>query len=81
MGVTLGLGIGSDESASFRIGHMGHVNAPAILGVLGSIETALTSLGAPLGSSGCRPQLRRCLSSSPILVTAIHHLARRLVVL
>ena len=52
MGVTLGLGIGSDESASFRIGHMGHVNAPAILGVLGSIETALTSLGAPLGSSG-----------------------------
>jgi len=52
MGVTLGLGIGSDESASFRIGHMGHVNAPAILGVLGSIETALTSMGAPLGSSG-----------------------------
>ena len=52
MGVTLGLGIGSDESTSFRIGHMGHVNAPAILGVLGSIETALTSMGAPLGSSG-----------------------------
>lgn len=52
MGVTLGLGIGSDESASFRIGHMGHVNAPAILGVLGSIETALISMGAPLGASG-----------------------------
>ncbi|MGB1821319.1 MAG: pyridoxal-phosphate-dependent aminotransferase family protein [Ilumatobacteraceae bacterium] len=52
MGVTLGLGIGSDESASFRIGHMGHVNAPAILGVLGSIETALTSMGAPIGASG-----------------------------
>ncbi len=52
MGVTLGRGIGSDESASFRIGHMGHVNAPAILGVLGSIETALTSMGAPMGSSG-----------------------------
>ena len=52
MGVTLGLGIGSDESASFRIGHMGHVNAPAIVGVLGSIETALMSMGAPLGASG-----------------------------
>ncbi len=52
MGVTLGLGIGSDESASFRVGHMGHVNAPAILGVLGSIETALTSMDAPMGSSG-----------------------------
>jgi len=31
---------------------MGHVNAPAILGVLGSIETALTSMGAPIGASG-----------------------------
>ena len=52
MGVTLGLGIGNDESASFRIGHMGHVNAPTILGVLGAIETALTSMGAPMGASG-----------------------------
>ena len=52
MGVTLGLGIGSDESASFRIGHLVHVNAPAIVGVLGSIETALMSMGAPLGASG-----------------------------
>lgn len=52
MGVTLGLGIGGDESASFRIGHMGHVNAPMVLGVLGTIEAALTSMGAPMGGSG-----------------------------
>ena len=59
MGVTLGLGIGNDESASFRIGHMGHVNAPTILGVLGAIETALTSLGAPIGGSGVQAAAAR----------------------
>jgi alanine-glyoxylate transaminase/serine-glyoxylate transaminase/serine-pyruvate transaminase len=52
MGVTLGLGIGGDVSASFRIGHMGHVNAPMVLGVLGTIEAALISMNAPLGGSG-----------------------------
>ncbi len=52
MGVTLGLGIGSDESASFRIGHMGHVNAPMVLGVVGVVEAALHAMGAPVGSSG-----------------------------
>ena len=52
MGVTLGLGIGGDEGASFRIGHMGHVNAPMVLGVLGTIEAALVSMGAPMAGSG-----------------------------
>ena len=59
MGVTLGLGIGNDESASFRIGHMGHVNAPTILGVLGAIETALISMGAPIGASGVKAAAAR----------------------
>ena len=51
MGLTLGLGIG-DFGPSFRIGHMGHVNAPMILGVLGSVEAALGAIGAPVGGSG-----------------------------
>ncbi len=51
MGLTLGLGIGG-FGPTFRIGHMGHVNAPMILGVLGGVETALTALGAPIGGSG-----------------------------
>jgi alanine-glyoxylate transaminase/serine-glyoxylate transaminase/serine-pyruvate transaminase len=51
-GLTLGLGIGSDPSASFRIGHMGHVNAPMVLGVLGTIEAVLHRLEAPVGASG-----------------------------
>jgi alanine-glyoxylate transaminase/serine-glyoxylate transaminase/serine-pyruvate transaminase len=52
MGVTLGLGIGGADGTSFRIGHMGHVNAPMVLGVLGTIESALARMGAPVGGSG-----------------------------
>jgi alanine-glyoxylate transaminase/serine-glyoxylate transaminase/serine-pyruvate transaminase len=51
-GVTLGVGIGELAGESFRIGHMGHVNAPMVLGVLGTVEAALTSMHAPLGGSG-----------------------------
>jgi len=51
-GVTLGVGLGDLEGRGFRIAHMGHVNAPMVLGVLGTVEAALTSMGVPLGSSG-----------------------------
>jgi alanine-glyoxylate transaminase/serine-glyoxylate transaminase/serine-pyruvate transaminase len=37
---------------SFRIGHMGHVNPPMLLGTLGTIEAALSAMGAPMGTSG-----------------------------
>ncbi len=49
--VTLGIGLGQTVNA-FRIGHMGHVNAPMILGTLGSIELALTRMGAPFSPGG-----------------------------
>ena len=52
LGVTLGVGIGDFAAASFRIGHMGHVNAAMVLGVLGAIEVALTEMSAPVGASG-----------------------------
>ncbi|MCP4227538.1 MAG: aminotransferase class V-fold PLP-dependent enzyme [Actinomycetia bacterium] len=52
MGLILGLGIGGFEGQAFRIGHMGHLNPPMILGTLGTIEAGLTSLGMPLGGSG-----------------------------
>lgn len=51
-GVTLGLGIGGYEGKAFRIAHMGHVNAPMVLGTLGSIEMGLKALGIPHGSGG-----------------------------
>lgn len=45
MGVTLGLGIGDLSGKAFRIGHMGHINAPMILGTLGVLEVGLDTLG------------------------------------
>jgi len=50
-GLTLGLGIGSDNPR-FRIGHMGHLNPPMILGTLATIEATLLAMGAPIGGSG-----------------------------
>jgi alanine-glyoxylate transaminase/serine-glyoxylate transaminase/serine-pyruvate transaminase len=44
-GVTLGTGIGG-VGPGFRIGHMGHVNAPMVFGVVGAIDTALVAVGA-----------------------------------
>ncbi len=52
LNVTLGLGIGMDANSTFRIGHMGHVNEPMILGTLGAVELALTTMGAPFAGGG-----------------------------
>jgi alanine-glyoxylate transaminase/serine-glyoxylate transaminase/serine-pyruvate transaminase len=52
-GLTLGLGIGDEfQGGAFRIGHMGHLNPPMVLGTLGTIEATLTAMGAPMGGSG-----------------------------
>ena len=48
------MGIGLDEfvSRAFRIGHMGHLNPPMVLGTIGTIEAVLTKMKAPVGGSG-----------------------------
>ena len=51
-GVTLGVGLDEFADRAIRIGHMGHLNPPMILGTLGTIEAALIKMGAPMGSSG-----------------------------
>jgi alanine-glyoxylate transaminase/serine-glyoxylate transaminase/serine-pyruvate transaminase len=51
-GVVLGVGIGELTGQAFRIAHMGHVNAPMMLGTLGVIEVALQALGIPHGKGG-----------------------------
>jgi alanine-glyoxylate transaminase/serine-glyoxylate transaminase/serine-pyruvate transaminase len=51
-GVVLGHGIGELSGKAFRIGHMGHVNAPMILGTLSVIEMALAALAIPHGRGG-----------------------------
>jgi alanine-glyoxylate transaminase/serine-glyoxylate transaminase/serine-pyruvate transaminase len=51
-GVVLGVGIGELQGQAFRIAHMGHINAPMILGTLGVIEMALNALDIPHGKGG-----------------------------
>ena len=51
-GVVLGHGIGELAGKAFRIAHMGHVNAPMILGTLSVIEMALAALRIPHGAGG-----------------------------
>ena len=51
-GVVLGAGIGELAGKAFRIAHMGHINAPMVLGTLGVVEMGLQALGIPHCSEG-----------------------------
>jgi alanine-glyoxylate transaminase/serine-glyoxylate transaminase/serine-pyruvate transaminase len=57
-GITLGIGLGMvpdgdpDWHAYFRIGHMGHVNAHMVMGLLGCIEAGMIALKIPHGTGG-----------------------------
>lgn len=54
-GLTLGIGLavpGIDPADIFRIGHMGHLNPPMLLGTLATIEAALAALAIPHGRGG-----------------------------
>ena len=50
--VILGVGLGELTGKAFRIAHMGHCNAPMVLGTLGAVEMGLKALGIPHGSGG-----------------------------
>jgi alanine-glyoxylate transaminase/serine-glyoxylate transaminase/serine-pyruvate transaminase len=51
-GVVVGIGIGALDGKAFRIAHMGHVNAPMVLGTLAVVETGLVALDIPHGEGG-----------------------------
>ena len=51
-GLTLGIGLGDLAQSSFRIGHMGALNPPMVLGTLGTVEAALAAIEGPMPSSG-----------------------------
>jgi alanine-glyoxylate transaminase / serine-glyoxylate transaminase / serine-pyruvate transaminase len=51
-GVVLGAGFGAMKGKAFRIAHMGHINAPMVLGTLGVIEMGLNALRVPHGQGG-----------------------------
>ncbi|HSG56283.1 MAG TPA: aminotransferase class V-fold PLP-dependent enzyme, partial [Paracoccaceae bacterium] len=63
-GVTLGIGLGMADPSDpawhgfFRIGHMGHVNAHMVLGLLGTIEAGLTALRIPHGAGALEAAAR-----------------------
>jgi alanine-glyoxylate transaminase/serine-glyoxylate transaminase/serine-pyruvate transaminase len=63
-GVKLGITIGDLYGKGFRIAHMGHVNAPMVLGTLGVVETGFKALGWSHGEGGVQ--------------AAIEHLGTRL---
>jgi alanine-glyoxylate transaminase/serine-glyoxylate transaminase/serine-pyruvate transaminase len=56
-GLVLGRAIGALGGRGFRIAHMGHVNAPMVLGTLGVIEMGLAALGIPHGRGGAQAAL------------------------
>jgi alanine-glyoxylate transaminase/serine-glyoxylate transaminase/serine-pyruvate transaminase len=53
-GVVLGRALGQSEGKGFRIAHMGHINAPMILGTLSVVEMALSALGLRTARAGSR---------------------------
>ncbi|MFT5742832.1 MAG: aspartate aminotransferase-like enzyme [Paracoccaceae bacterium] len=64
-GVTLGIGLGREPTdAYFRIGHMGHVNAHMVLGVLGSLDAGLKALNIPHGDGALQSAANVVASAS-----------------
>lgn len=54
-GLTLGIALcppGEDPESLLRIGHMGHLNPPMVLGTLATIEAGLAALGIAHASGG-----------------------------
>ena len=51
-GVALGRGLAALQGRVFRIGHMGDLNEPMLLGALASIELALAEAGVPHARGG-----------------------------
>jgi alanine-glyoxylate transaminase/serine-glyoxylate transaminase/serine-pyruvate transaminase len=50
--VSIAGGLGPLAGRVFRIGHLGDVNAPMVLGALAGVEAAMTVLGVPYGRDG-----------------------------
>ena len=50
--VSLGYGLGPLDGKAFRIGHMGWINEPMLLGALGGVEMAMQACAIPYGKGG-----------------------------
>ena len=50
--VSLGYGLGPLDGKAFRIGHMGWINEPMVLGALGAVEMAMQACSVPYRKGG-----------------------------
>ena len=57
--VSIAGGLGVLAGRAFRIGHLGDVNAPMLLGALAGVEAAMTVLGVPFGRDGVAAAVAR----------------------
>ena len=62
-GVLFGEGIGAMDGQAIRIGHMGHVGAPQLIGALGCFEMAMKVLGIPHAEGGVQAAIE-CLANA-----------------
>jgi alanine-glyoxylate transaminase/serine-glyoxylate transaminase/serine-pyruvate transaminase len=63
--VVVGVGIGELNGKAFRIAHMGHVNAPMILGTLGTLEIGLNALDIRHAKGGVQAAIDWLAQSVP----------------
>jgi alanine-glyoxylate transaminase/serine-glyoxylate transaminase/serine-pyruvate transaminase len=56
--VSLGSGLGKTRGKAFRIGHMGYLNEPMILGALAGVEASLEAAGIPHEKGGLDAALK-----------------------
>ena len=67
-GVMLGEGIGDLQDKGVRIAHMGHMNAPMMLGTLGVVEIGLAALGIAHGKGGVQAAIDFLADAVPATV-------------
>lgn len=64
-GVSISGGLGRFQGKAFRIGHMGDINEPMILGGLATLETAMRRLGVSIGK-GALDAAMESLAQDPL---------------
>jgi alanine-glyoxylate transaminase/serine-glyoxylate transaminase/serine-pyruvate transaminase len=63
--VALGGGLGRLQGRAFRIGHMGDINEPMVLGALAGVEAALRICGLPHGEGGVTAAIAYLAGEAP----------------
>ena len=69
--VALGRGLGALQGKVFRIGHMGDLNEPMVLGALASIELALAEAGIPFTRGGVAAAMAALQKASTMRAPAL----------